>query len=225
MHVCNVHLINYLIYCCIMLIDYNIDQWIGIHFAKQPESTLKKPEIFVSNKLDFDEIVEEVMLRLYRCDIVHVWFSGCNIHVDTKVPELDDKKHPHGFHGSLTIDPSYIPGSGRTHYIKYLIQTRIFNDFDNRVTDFADDLLFDLYRYGECDMKDIERGWENNFGRYYYKKIRVIKASEMPKKNKIKWAKSLLIDMLMPSEKLSKKMKSNTRVYNQVITNIEDLPK
>ena len=57
-----------------MLIDYNIDQWIEIHFTKRPESTLKKPEIFTSNKLGFDEIVEEVMLRLYRCDIVYVWF-------------------------------------------------------------------------------------------------------------------------------------------------------
>ena len=207
-----------------MLIDYNIDQWIEIHFAKQPESTLKKPEIFVSNKLDFDEIVEEVMLRLYRCDIAYVWFYGCNVYVDTKTPAVNEN-HPRGYNNSLTLHPGMFPMEGRIQYIKHMLKSHIMNDFNVDIDNMVDDILFKLFRYGECDMKDIERGWENNFGRYYYKKIRVIKASEMPKKNKIKWAKSLLIDMLMPSEKLSKKMKSNTRVYNQVITNIEDLPK
>ena len=184
-----------------MLIDYDKDIAIQDEFAKQPESKLTTPKIFSSNKLDFDEIVDEVMLRLYRCDIVHVWFSGCNIHVDTKVPELDDKKHPHGFHGSLTIDPSYIPGSGRTHYIKYLIQTRIFNDFDNRVTDFADDLLFDLYRYGKFDTKTIENDWWNYFGRQHVIKHTIIKISNMPKSNKIEWAKKTILNMFMPTKK------------------------
>lgn len=182
-----------------MLIDYEHDKYIIGDYGKQPASTLKNPPIFESNDLDFDKIVDEVMLRLYRCDIAHVWLSGCKVYVDIKIPTIDGGKHPSS-DDALTIHPGIMVGNGRLYFIKYLIETHIMNNFDNIITNFADDLLFDLYRYGKCDMRRIERDWMDNYGRQYFTDIRVVNISEMPENNRVDWAKSMIKKLLMPSK-------------------------
>ena len=197
-----------------MLVDYENDKhaqqpYAQQPYAQQPKSPLGILPIYENNKLDLEEIVEAITLRLYRHDIAYAWTSNCKVYVDIKIPQIGSK-HPLGMHGGITIDPGTMVGNGRQAHIKYLVKAHIMHDNDTVLANFADDMLFDLYRYGKFNMDKIERDWLNRYGREFFTHARVVKASEMPDKHRLEWAKSLITDLLKPDIEKTKKLKQET---------------
>ena len=176
-----------------MLVDYDSGAVIVPTFAKQPKSHLPAPARYSSNRIDLDELCDAVTERLYRCDIAHAWLGNCKVFADVVLPKLGDPDYPYGFEHGLTFHPSDMPGNGRQQYIRYLTKTWIAHDIDGMITNLADDLLFDLHRYGKCDMAGhIEDDCMNMVGIHVILPTRVIDAAEMPAKHKLKWAKNTI---------------------------------
>ena len=191
-----------------MLVDYKNDIAIENNYGRRPKSTLPLQPIYVADSIDLDELIDAVVERLYRADIVHVWLHNCKVYADVNTPKISDGHHPRGVNHSLTIHPSDMGGNGRQWRVRYLIETHIMHDFDNMLTNCADDLLFDLYRYGKCDMEQINIDWLDRFGRQYNAPTRTVLLKEMPKKGRLKWAKSKISELMLPEvESKSKKQK------------------
>lgn len=196
-----------------MLVDYENDKYEQDSYAHQTKSRLGVPPIYKSDKFDLEEIIEAVTLRLYRCDIAHAWNANGKVYVDAKMPQIGIN-HPLGMHGGITIEPGMMVGNGRQDYIKYLVKMHIIYDHDTILANFADDLLFDLYRYGKCDMEDIERAWLDRYGREFMTYARVVKASEMPDNGRLKWAKSIIVDLLKPNREKLEELKRKSKKSN-----------
>ncbi len=176
-----------------MLVDYDSGAVIVPTFAKQPKSHFPAPARYSSDRIDLDELCDAVTERLYRCDIAHVWLGNCKVFADVVLPKLGDPDYPYGFEHGLTVHPSDMPGNGRQQYIRYMVKTWIAHDIDGMITNLADDLLFDLHRYGKYDMAGhIEDDCMNMVGIHVILPTRVVNAAEMPAKHKLKWAKSTM---------------------------------
>ena len=147
--------------------------------------------------INIDVLLDEVMLRLYRCDKVHVWLGTPGVHVDVVMPKVGLPNYPYGLHHSLSIAPGDLPMSGRTPYIRYMLEKWIVHDVELWVTDLADNLLFDLYRYGKVDTEKMARDWSDFIGMNAWpSKFKHIKASEMPKHGRVQWAADIAKNVL-----------------------------
>ena len=176
-----------------MLVDYENPHEAEPKFALQRKSKLPPPYRYSSGELDLDDLCNEVVMRLYRCDIAHIWLGGCKVFVDVVPPKPGDPEYPYGYENSLTIHPSGMPGNGRQQHIRYLVKMWILHDIDEIVTYMADDMLFDLYRYGKCDLSDnVEPFWMQKAGTRNALAGTVVKASEMPVCNQLDWARGVI---------------------------------
>ena len=124
---------------------------------------------------------------------MHVWLGNCKVFADVVLPKLGDPDYPYGFEHGITIHPADMPINGRQQFIRYMVKTGIAHDIDCMITNMADDLLFDLHRYGKCDLSESIKGdWMRRAGKHAIMPARVVSAAEMPAKRRLKWAKDTI---------------------------------